>query len=54
MIKKIKATMDYQAEEKKRLLETIERLKANKIEYRDSIEVLRELRGYRGQRASFS
>ena len=41
--------LDYQAEERKRqLLETIEGLRAEKIEERDSIEVLREIRGYRG------
>ena len=41
--------LDYQTEEqKKRLLEVIEGLKADKIEERDSVEVLREIRGYRG------
>lgn len=39
--------LDYQTEEhKKRLLELIDGLKADKTEQRDSVEVLRELRGY--------
>jgi len=42
-----KRFLDYQAEEqKKQLLETIERLKADSIEAKDSVEVLREIRGY--------
>jgi PHD/YefM family antitoxin component YafN of YafNO toxin-antitoxin module len=41
--------LDYQTEEQKRqLLETIEGLKEDRIEPSDSIEVLREIRGYRG------
>lgn len=39
--------LDYQAEEqKKQLLKTIEELKENRLEKQDSVEVLRELRGY--------
>ena len=39
--------LDYQAEEeKKQLLKTIEELKENRLEKRDSVEILRELRGY--------
>jgi len=42
-----KRFLDYQAEERKRqLLGTIESLKANSIETKDSVEVIRELRGY--------
>ena len=41
--------LDYQSEERKnQLMAIIEGLKADKIEGRDSIEVLREIRGYRG------
>lgn len=43
-----KRFLDYQAEEeKKHLLETIEDFKANSLETRSSVEVLRELRGYK-------
>jgi PHD/YefM family antitoxin component YafN of YafNO toxin-antitoxin module len=39
--------LDYQAEEKKkRLLETIKGLKAKSCGSKDSVELLRELRGY--------
>ncbi|MBW2039913.1 MAG: type II toxin-antitoxin system Phd/YefM family antitoxin [Deltaproteobacteria bacterium] len=39
--------LDYQAEERKRhLLKSIEGLKANNVETKESVEVLRELRGY--------
>jgi len=39
--------LDYQAEERKRqLLETIESMKANSLEGKSSVEVLREFRGY--------
>jgi hypothetical protein len=39
--------LDYQSEErKKQLLKTIRTLKENRVERRESIEVLRELRGY--------
>ncbi len=39
--------LDYQAEEKKkRLLETIKGLRAKSLGTKDSVEVLRELRGY--------
>jgi PHD/YefM family antitoxin component YafN of YafNO toxin-antitoxin module len=42
-----KRFLDYQAEERKRdLLETIHGLRADSVEKTDSIEVLRELRGY--------
>lgn len=42
-----KRFLDYQAEErKKQLLEIIEGMKADSLETKDSIEVLRELRGY--------
>lgn len=42
-----KRFLDYQAEEEKRqLLETIESLKADSIEAKDSVAVLREIRGY--------
>jgi len=43
-----KRFLDYQTEERKRqLLGTIESLKANSIETKTSVEVLRELRGYK-------
>ncbi len=39
--------LDYQAEEKKqRLMETIESLRDRRIGKKDSVHVLRELRGY--------
>jgi len=39
--------LDYQAEERKReLLETIEAMKADSLEEKDSVDVLRALRGY--------
>ncbi len=39
--------LDYQAEEKKKhLLETIKNLRAKSRESKDSVDVLRELRGY--------
>jgi len=39
--------LDYQAEEQKRqLLQTIEGLQANSLEGQDSLDLLRELRGY--------
>ena len=42
-----KRFLDYQAEEKKRdLKKTIKGLQANSIEKKDSVKVLRELRGY--------
>ena len=42
-----KRFLDYQAEEQKRqLLETIEALQADRVEKQDSVQVLRELRGY--------
>jgi len=42
-----KRFLDYQAEErKKQLLEIIEGMKADSIDSKDSVEVLRELRGY--------
>jgi PHD/YefM family antitoxin component YafN of YafNO toxin-antitoxin module len=42
-----KRFLDYQAEEqKKQLLKTIEGLKQNRLEKQNSVEVLRELRGY--------
>ena len=42
-----KRFLDYQAEEEKRqLLETIENLKAVSVEAKDSVKVLREIRGY--------
>ena len=42
-----KRFLDYQAEEQKRqLLETIEELQADRVEKQDSVQVLRELRGY--------
>ncbi len=42
-----KRFLDYQAEEqKKQLLEIIEGMKADSLETKDSVEVLRELRGY--------
>lgn len=43
-----KRFLDYQAEEEKRhLLETIEDLKADSLEAKSSVDVLRELRGYK-------
>jgi len=42
-----KRFLDYQAEEeKKQLLETIESLKDNRPGTKESVEILRELRGY--------
>ena len=42
-----KRFLDYQAEEEKRhLLETIEDLKADSLEAKSSVDMLRELRGY--------
>ena len=42
-----KRFLDYQAEEQKRhLLKTIEELQADRLEKQDSVQVLRELRGY--------
>jgi len=42
-----KEFLDYQAEErKKQLLEIIEGMKADSLEAKDSVEALRELRGY--------
>lgn len=42
-----KRFLDYQAEEQKRqLLKTIEELQADRVEKQDSVQVLRELRGY--------
>jgi len=42
-----KRFLDYQAEEQKtQLLKTIEALKENRLEKQDSVDVLRELRGY--------
>ncbi|HUT69261.1 MAG TPA: hypothetical protein VMW89_01175 [Desulfatiglandales bacterium] len=42
-----KRFLDYQAEEQKRqLLETIEALQGDRVEKQDSVQVLRELRGY--------
>lgn len=42
-----KRFLDYQAEEEKRhLLETIEDLKADSLEAKSSVDILRELRGY--------
>ena len=42
-----KRFLDYQAEErKKQLLEIIEGMKADSLETKDSVEVLRQLRGY--------
>ena len=42
-----KRFLDYQAEErKKQLLEIIGGMKADSLEAKDSVEVLRELRGY--------
>ena len=42
-----KRFLDYQAEEqKKQLLEIIEGMKADSLETKDSVELLRELRGY--------
>jgi PHD/YefM family antitoxin component YafN of YafNO toxin-antitoxin module len=39
--------LDYQAEqEKKRLLETIKKLRTKRLGTKNSLEVLRELRGY--------
>jgi PHD/YefM family antitoxin component YafN of YafNO toxin-antitoxin module len=39
--------LDYQSEErKKQLLKSIQALKESRVEKRESIEVLRELRGY--------
>lgn len=39
--------LDYQAEqEKRRLLETIKRLRTKRVGTKNSLEVLRELRGY--------
>ncbi len=39
--------LDFQAEqEKSRLLETIKRLRTKRLGTKDSVEVLRELRGY--------
>jgi PHD/YefM family antitoxin component YafN of YafNO toxin-antitoxin module len=39
--------LDYQAEqEKRRLLETIKRLRTKRLGTKNSLEVLRELRGY--------
>lgn len=39
--------LDYQAEEKKKhLMEAIKRMRAKSRESKDSVEVLRELRGY--------
>jgi PHD/YefM family antitoxin component YafN of YafNO toxin-antitoxin module len=39
--------LDYQAEEqKKQLLQTIEGLQAHSLEEQDSLDLLRELRGY--------
>ena len=42
-----KRFLDYQSEEqKKQLLKTIQAMKENRVEKQESIEVLRELRGY--------
>lgn len=42
-----KRFLDYQAEEqRKRLFETIDGLKANSLERKSSVAVLREMRGY--------
>ncbi len=42
-----KRFLDYQAEERKRdLLKSIEGLKSNNLGTKESVEVLRELRGY--------
>lgn len=42
-----KRFIDYQAEEeKKRLLETIKESRAKRLGARDSVDILRELRGY--------
>ncbi len=42
-----KRFLDYQAEErKKQLLENIEGMKADSLDAKDSVQVLRELRGY--------
>ena len=42
-----KRFLDYQAEEqKKQLLKIIEELQADRVEKQDSVQVLRELRGY--------
>jgi len=42
-----KRFLDYQAEErKKQLLETIEGMKADSLEGENSVQVLRQLRGY--------
>jgi PHD/YefM family antitoxin component YafN of YafNO toxin-antitoxin module len=42
-----KRFLDYQTEErKKRMLESVEGLKANSLETMSSVEVLRELRGH--------
>jgi len=42
-----KRFLDYQAEEqRKHLLETIDSLKVNSLERKNSVAVLRELRGY--------
>ena len=42
-----KRFLDYQAEEKKKeLLETIHSLRADSLEAKSSVDVLRELRGY--------
>ncbi|MDO9530111.1 MAG: type II toxin-antitoxin system Phd/YefM family antitoxin [Syntrophales bacterium] len=42
-----KRFLDYQAEEqKKQLLEIIEGMKADSLEVKNSVQVLRELRGY--------
>jgi PHD/YefM family antitoxin component YafN of YafNO toxin-antitoxin module len=42
-----KRFLDYQAEEQKRqLLETIKALQDDRVEKQDSVQVLRELRGY--------
>ncbi|MBW1741513.1 MAG: type II toxin-antitoxin system Phd/YefM family antitoxin [Deltaproteobacteria bacterium] len=42
-----KRFLDYQAEEQKRhLLETINSLRADSLERKSSVELLRELRGY--------
>ena len=42
-----KRFLDYQAEEqKKQLLEIIEGMKADSLEAKNSVEVLRQLRGY--------
>jgi PHD/YefM family antitoxin component YafN of YafNO toxin-antitoxin module len=43
-----KRFLDYQAEERrKQLLEKIMNLRANSIETKDSVEIIRELRGYK-------